>query len=106
MGVKVMDCQAGEDGGGHSHFRKLVVSRDVKAGELLFVQNALVFGKVEITRNDHVERLSDALVTIATTSPRSAAIVEAISNDDPLPEDFDFMKLLTDVKVVREDGPW
>uniref|UniRef100_A0A7S0ASR2 SET domain-containing protein n=2 Tax=Pyrodinium bahamense TaxID=73915 RepID=A0A7S0ASR2_9DINO len=100
--VKVLCCEHEEFGGGQSHRRKLVVTEDVEAGGLLFVQNPLVFGVVE--EDGHLERLGDALVTAATTSPRAAALAGLLADDGQLGEDNNVVATITDVHAVSE--PW
>jgi len=102
--VKVLYARHEEYGGGQSHQRKLVVTREVAAGDVLFVQNPLVFGLVEEDR--HLERLSDALLTAATTSPRAATLIDLLADDGPLEERNRVVTTISDTRIVQEKGTW
>jgi len=102
--LKVLYSEHDEPGGGQSHLRKLVVTEDVSAGDPLLVQNPLVFGLVEI--DGHLERLSDALVTAATTSPRAAALVGLLADDGELEEGNAVVATVADAGATRPEGPW
>jgi len=99
--VKVLNAELEELGGGQSHFRKVVVTRDVAAGDLLFVQNPLVFGAVE--REEHMDRLSDAMLTAATTSSRAAKLLTIMADDEKLPENNSVAETIADPSVVRAE---
>lgn len=101
--VRVASTSAEELGGGHSHSRKLVVTRDVVAGDLLFVQNPLVFGIIE--REGHVQRLGDAMVVKATCSPRAAMLVSLLADDGPLDEENNVVATIADPEIKRSEGP-
>jgi len=100
--VRVVSAQSDEAGGGQAHGTKLVVTRNVEAGDLLFVQAPMVFGKV--TQKEHLERLGASLLTVATTSARGAACVEMLANDG-LHEDDDPVEFISNRRAVR-GGPW
>lgn len=103
--VKVVQAEPEELGGGAAHSRKLVVTKDVEAGEPLFVQNALVFASLD--RAEDIVRLKTSLVTAATLSPRQAKLVDILLDQrewDDLTSDG-VMETLRNPKVVR-DSPW
>lgn len=102
--LKVLHSEADEVGGGQSHRRKLVVTRDVAAGEPLFIQSALAFGLVEI--DEHLERLSEGLVTVATTSPRAAALMGLLADDGPLEEENEVLATIADPSAARGGSAW
>jgi len=102
--VKVLHSELEALGGGQSHFRKVVVTKDVKAGELLYVQNPVVFGAVE--KEEHMERLSDAMVTAGTTSARAAKVLSLLADDSLLSEDNSVAETVGNPAVVRGEGPF
>lgn len=101
--VKVQFCESLEYGGGQSHHRKIVVTEDVQAGDLLFVQSPLVFGLVE--QPEQMERLSEALVTAATSSAHAAARLDLMLDDKPLEDDSNIVEKLFDPQFTRP-LPW
>lgn len=102
--LKVLSTSGEEPGGGQSHARKLIVTKDVEAGGLLFVQNPLVFGVAE--KEDHLSRLGDALLAAATASPRAAALVSLLADEGPLEEDNDVIAVIANCDAVRKEGSW
>ncbi|CAE7483413.1 unnamed protein product [Symbiodinium necroappetens] len=104
--IKVVQADEEELGGGAVHPRKIVVTRDVEAGEPLFVQNALAFSAMD-QAGDTV-RLKTALIIAATLSPRQAKLLDILlDRSDWEDSDSDaVMAALDDPKVVREFGPW
>jgi len=104
--IKVVQAEEEELGGGAIHPRKIIVTRDVEAGEPLFVQNALAFCAVD--QAGDTARLKTALVTAATLSPRQAKLLDILVDRSDW-EDYHsdaVMAALDDPKVVREFGPW
>ncbi|CAJ1402228.1 unnamed protein product [Effrenium voratum] len=103
--VKVVQADKEELGGGAVHSRKLIVTKDVQAGEPLFVQNAMAFASLD--RAGDVVRLKTSLVTAATLSPRQAKLVDILLDrsewDDSKSDEV--MEALRDPTVVREK-PW
>mmetsp|Transcript_15581 Transcript_15581/g.34911 ORF Transcript_15581/g.34911 Transcript_15581/m.34911 type:complete len:801 (-) Transcript_15581:34-2436(-) len=105
--VKVLYSPDEGIGGGSSGSRKVVVTRDVEAGELLFVQQALVFGKVEDQEAvDGINRLEDALNIMVHLSPRAALLAEILDDRGSLDADNNIADVMSDKNIVREDGPW
>lgn len=98
--LRLENAAENELGGGQKHRKKVVVTRDVAAGELLFVQNPLAFGPVEII--EQFERLSDALVVAASTSPRAAAQIGLLASDEPLAEPLEVQALFSNARVTAE----
>ncbi|CAE8723363.1 unnamed protein product [Polarella glacialis] len=100
--IKVEYCDHEEFGGGQSHHKKLVLTEAVEAGDLLFVQSPLVFGAVE--KVEDADRMSEALATAVTTSPRAAILVDILSDDGPVDEHL--LEAICDPNVVRKAGVW
>lgn len=103
--VRVANAEPEELGGGSSHPRKLLATRDVEAGGPLFVQNALAFATLD--RAEDIARLKFSLVTAATLSPRQAKLLDILLDESDM-DDSDseeVMEALRDPKVVRE-SPW
>jgi len=102
--VALLQAEPEELGGGQSHRRKIVTTADVAKGGLLLVQSPLVFGLLE--EDGHVERLADGLATAATTSSRSAALLELLADDGPLAPGDDALAVATDARRQRPGGAW
>lgn len=103
--VKVLPAEAEDLGGGHNHRRRMVLTKDVEPGDLLFVQTPLVFGAID--DNAHIERLGDTLFTVATTSPRAAAFADhLVAMDKPQPEGEDLVAMLQSDETQRDGGTW
>lgn len=102
--VEVLPAAPEEPGGGAIHSRKLVVTRDVEAGELLFVQTALVFGTVYL--DAHMERLAEALLVAAMESPRAAALVDLLKPDTEPEVISQSCAIMQKPSVTRTAGTW
>lgn len=101
--LAVLPASRDELGGGQSHSRKVVVVRDVRAGEALFVQAPLAMAKMH--RPDEQDRLHVALAANARVSPRSAMMLEFLADSGPLEKDNDMIARLVDGEAGREGGP-
>ncbi|CAE7740722.1 unnamed protein product [Symbiodinium pilosum] len=99
--IRVVQAEDEELGGGAMHPRKIIVTRDLEAGEPLFVQNALAFSALD-QAGDTV-RLKTSLVTAATLSPRQAKLIDILIDRSEWDEaDSDaVMAALSDPKVAQ-----